>query len=302
MRRSFVARVVAGFGRHCLVRDDAGRMLTATRRGKRGDVVVGDLVRCSGDDEQAAIEAIEPRRSLLYRADAVRTKELASNIDLVAIVFAPRPPFSLHFVWRALVAARSAGIDALAVLNKTDIVDGLAQAQATLAQIARLGIPTLALSAKGEPGDALSRFAHATQGRVTLLVGPSGMGKSTLLNLRVPDAGARTQAYSARLNVGRQTTTATRWFDLPAQVGAGALVDSPGFQAFGLAHLSLAERAAALPDFAPHLGRCRFSDCRHLQEPDCAIRAAVAAGEIDARRYDFYVELAREPERGSVPC
>ena len=288
--------MIATFGRHCLVRSEEhadAPLLTATRRGKRTDVVVGDLVHCSASGDQATIESIEARRNLLFRADAHRVKELAANIDQVAIVFAPQPPFNPHFVWRALVAARAAGIAALAVLNKTDVADGLDSARAALAQLARLGVATLALSARAEPHEARERLLTAAGGRATLLVGQSGMGKSTLLNLLV-DARARTQDYSRRLNVGKQTTTASRWFDL---AGGGALIDTPGFTAFGLAHLSLAQRAAALPDFEPFVGHCRFADCRHLSEPDCAVRAALAGDEISAARYAFYAELAAETRR-----
>ena len=293
---TLAARVVAAFGRHYLVRD-AGRphapLLTATRRGKRGDVVVGDLVQCTAAGEQASIESIDARRTLLFRADAHRVKPLAANVDLVAVVFAPRPPFNPSFVWRALAAARAAGIDALAIVNKTDMTDGLALAQAVLAQAARLGVATVALSAKTAPEDARTRLAAACGGRAVLLVGQSGMGKSSLLNLRV-DANARTQEYSTRLNVGKQTTTASRWFDVPAAQGGGAMVDTPGFTAFGLAHLSLAQRLAALPDLAAFDGQCRFADCRHVNEPDCAVRAAVARGDIGSERYAFYLELAAE--------
>lgn len=296
-----LARVVAALGRHSLVRSPdrpAAALLTATRRGKRGDVVVGDLVRCAVRGDQAVIESIEPRRSLLFRADAYRIKELAANIDLVAIVFAPRPSFHPQFVWRALVAAHAAGIDALLLLNKTDVADGQPAARAFLEQAAQLGVATAAISAKGEPARTRERLAALIGGRCTLLVGQSGMGKSTLLNLCV-DANERTQEYSTRLNVGKQTTTASRWFDLPPPLGGGALIDTPGFAAFGLAQLSLARCAAALPEFAPHLGRCRYRDCRHLSEPGCAVRAAVDAGAIDAARYAFYAELAAElpPDR-----
>jgi ribosome biogenesis GTPase len=128
-------------------------------------------------------------------------------------------------------------------------------------------------------------------GRNTLLVGQSGMGKSTLLNLLVPDAQARTQEISTRLNLGRQTTTVSRWFRLAE---GGALVDSPGFQSFGLRHLDARALADAMPEFAPLRGQCRFADCRHLDEPDCAVRAALARGEIAAARYAFYRQLATE--------
>jgi ribosome biogenesis GTPase len=291
-----VATVVATFGRNHLVRTEDGALRQAVRRGKRGDVVVGDQVQCAAAGEQLAIESIAPRRSLLFRSDAVRIKELAANVDQVAIIFAPRPPFNPRFIWRALVAAETAGIAALAVLNKTDIAEGLDLARAELERLARFGVATLSLSAKRDPA-AHAAWAAATGGRATLLVGQSGMGKSTLLNLLLPDVNARTQEYSQRLNVGKQTTTASQWFDLPAAIGGGALVDTPGFQEFGLAHVPPTERAAALHEFRPFLGHCRFSDCRHLAEPDCAVRAALARGAISPERYAFYRDLVQEAAR-----
>jgi ribosome biogenesis GTPase len=286
----FQARVVAAFGRQALVREANGPLWQATRRGKKGDVVVGDFVACAPSGTGAVIEGILPRASLLYRAAEHRTKALAANVDLMVLVYAPQPTFNLHFLWRALLAAQAAGIDTLAVLNKVDLTDGLPAAQQALAQLAALGTVTLALSAKQAPMETVQLLMPHLAGRDSLLVGQSGMGKSTVLNLLVPQANARTQELSAALNLGRQTTTAARWFDL---AGGGAVIDTPGFQDFGLAHLDAAAVAAALPDFAPYLGQCRFADCRHLQEPDCAVRAAVAAGAIDPRRNEFYRGLAQ---------
>lgn len=272
-----------------MLEDERGSVWSAVRRGRRGDVVVGDRVDATAvADGQAAIEAIAPRSSLLYRADAFRTKELAANVDQVLVVFASRPSFNHWFLWKALLAARAAGIDATIVRNKTDLDDGATAAQAALDEIGRLGWCTAAVSARGEPRHAITVLGPITQGRRSLLVGQSGMGKSSLLNLLVPDAQARTREYSERLDLGKQTTTAARWFGLPA---GGAIVDTPGFQEFGLAHLSFADIVAGFPEFEPHLGRCRFLDCRHLAEPECAIRGAVDTGAIAPGRYEFYRAL-----------
>ena len=262
----FDARVVATFGRQSLVEDAAGVVWTATRRGKKGDVVVGDQVQVRPSAPlQARIEAVRSRRSLLFRADEFRTKEMAANVDLVLVVYAGRPTFNRWFVWKALVAAHAAAIDVIVVQNKTDLDDG-GEATEFRNALARIGIATLGLSAKGAPQATRASLTDITRDRASLLVGQSGMGKSTLLNLLVPDAGARTQEYSQRLDLGKQTTTASRWFDLPF---GGSIVDTPGFQEFGLSHVPLDELARSFPEFRPALGACRFQDCRHLCEPGC---------------------------------
>jgi ribosome biogenesis GTPase len=287
----FEARVVAGFGRHFLVDDGHGLLYEAQRRGKRGDVVIGDRVCClRAGTAQAAIESILPRASLLMRADGARSKALAANVDRMVVVFAPRPAFNERFIWRALLAAGAAGVAPLIVLNKTDLDQDSAGAQ-TLARLANLGYATLAVCAKTGPVQTTAALRAALGLASSLVVGQSGMGKSTLINLLVPQANARTQEYSVRLNLGRQTTTASRLFAID---GGGDIIDTPGFQAFGVAHLDPQQLAAAMPEFVPLLGRCRFNDCRHLAEPDCAIRAAVAAGRIEPARHSFYAELIAE--------
>jgi ribosome biogenesis GTPase / thiamine phosphate phosphatase len=279
------ARVIATFGRQSLIAD-AGHIWQATRRGRREDVVVGDCVVASiVSAEQARIESIEPRTTLLFRTDKYRTKELAANVDQVIVVFASRPAFNRWFVWKALVAASAAGIEALVVRNKADLAES-DDASAFLQQVADLGWRTLTLSAKGDSDQTL--LLAEILGHKSLMVGQSGMGKSTLLNLLIPDARARTQEFSERLNAGKQTTTASRWF---AFDGDSALVDSAGFEEFGLTHLSFNQIAATFPEFSTLLGQCRFKDCRHLREPGCAVRAALEDGRVMPERYEFYRSL-----------
>jgi ribosome biogenesis GTPase / thiamine phosphate phosphatase len=285
----FFARVIATYGRSSLIEDGAGQTWTATRRGKRSDIVVGDRVRALAQASgQATIEAVEPRTSLLYRADAHRTQELAANIDQILVVYAARPTFNRWFIWKSLVAASAAGIRARIVQNKTDLAD--AAATHVREQLAQLGWATHSVSATTEPERTRAEIMAIAAGLNTLLVGQSGMGKSTLLNLLVSDANARTQEYSRHLNVGKQTTSASRWFALQ---DGGAVVDAPGFHEFGLAHLTLGEIAATFPEFQPWLGHCRFADCRHLAEPGCELIAALERGEIAADRYHFYRALAQ---------
>ena len=238
---------------------------------------------------EVAIEEILPRTSLLYRSDQFRTKELAANISQVAVVFASRPTFNPWFLWRALLAAHKAGIPALVIRNKTDLEEGAKQAKDALALIDSLGVRTASVSATAEPGAALRTLAPLLEGKQTLLIGQSGMGKSTILNLLVPEARAQTREFSESLDLGRQTTTSTLWH---AYGETGAIIDSPGFQEFGLEHLDLSDVLTGMPDICRHVSGCRFFNCRHLSEPQCGVKAAVARGEIDPKRYEFYCALA----------
>ena len=292
----FQGQVVSGHGRHYFVRDARGTLYEAHRRGKKGDVVVGDRVLCMASfDNTAAIESIEPRTSLLFRQDEWRTKTLAANIDLLAIVFASHPRFNPWFVWKALVAAHSAGIRPVILRNKSDLTEGAEQAALFLESLQALGYETYTISAQTADAETLKTLNNLFHGRHSLLVGQSGMGKSTILNLLVKEANAKTREYSEALNLGRQTTTATTLYDLDS--GEGFVIDSPGFQEFGLAHLSIDEVIEAMPDIKAHVGGCRFNNCRHLKEPGCSVKAAVQEGGISKERYEFYVALANGIER-----
>ena len=275
-------RVVAAHGRQYVVELADGALLPCFPRGKRSDVACGDRVDIQRtSDDQGVIESIQPRTSLLYRSNVVRQKLIAANVDQIVIVVATEPGFSDELVTRALLAAESEEIEPLIVLNKCDLSERLPAARAQLAVFAALGYRIVELSARDHAEDLRPELF----GYTSVLVGQSGMGKSTLVNALVPDAGAATREISAALNSGKHTTTHATLYHLDAE---SELIDSPGLQEFGLGHLDRQEIEQAFREFRPYLGQCRFRDCRHNREPDCALTAAVAAGRIDQRRFTVY--------------
>jgi ribosome biogenesis GTPase len=287
--------VVAAHGRHYLVAPDAGgAALQCFPRGKKSEIAVGDHVqyeRASAD--QGVIVAIEARRNLLYRSDQFRSKLFAANLDQLLIVLACEPYFSEDLLGRALVAAQAHELKPLIVLNKTDVASALPQARARLEPYRALGYPIIEISARTQPDAARDALAAQLHHHATLLLGQSGMGKSTLVNLLVPNAEITTREISTALNSGRHTTTFTRLYHLPAPF-EGTLIDSPGFQEFGLYHLTEGQLERAFPEFRPLLGQCRFYNCHHLHEPGCAILQAVEEGKIARERHQLYVQLVHE--------
>lgn len=291
------ALVIASYGRHYLVRP-AGETdtLIAVTRGKRTDPCVGDQVDIQpAGDGQAVIERIRPRRNCLQRSDVWRSKLLAANIDQIGILVAGDPPFSEELLLRILCAASVASIPTALIANKIDLGAAHDAIRDRLVVHRALGLPVFEIAARGAPDAVRAQLRNWLGGRTTLLIGQSGMGKSTLVNTLVPDADLRTQEISTALATGRHTTTFSRLFELPPETAHDArLIDTPGFQTFGIAHLSSSQLAHAMPEFAPLLGACRFNDCTHRDEPGCAMRAAAQAGRIDARRYDLYGRLVDE--------
>lgn len=289
--------ITAAFGRHYEVdiathhaasgADPAQPRLKCYPRGKKSVFACGDEVEVSPTGSgQGVINRLHPRRNLLWRSDAFREKLIAANLTQVVVVVATEPGFSDLLISRCIAAAQSQQISTLIVLNKADLRDRLPAARRILAPFEKLDYRIVELSAR-EGAGALRPFLA---GERSILVGQSGMGKSTLTNALIPEAQAATREISEALNSGKHTTTFARLYALDG----GWLIDSPGLQAFGLAHLTADELAASFVEFAPHLGKCRFRDCLHESEPGCALRAAIAAGAIEARRFEHFRIIREE--------
>lgn len=289
--------VVAAYRRHYVVLLDAGEPIECVLKGRRATIACGDRVEVVRVPGGGAIDAVEPRANLVYRSDAYKQKLIAANVTLVIGVVAPDLPVDLELVDRWTVAAEAEGCAFLLVANKADL-PGAAQFVKRLAPFRALGFPVLALSAKTDVSPLVARV----RGQHSVLVGQSGMGKSTILNALAPLAAARTAEVSAALATGRHTTTETTLHPLPGDPDGGWIVDSPGMKAFGLAHLAPHAIERAFVDIRRHLGHCRFRDCRHDREPDCGVRAAVERGEVAPHRLALLHAMVAESEAVRDPA
>ncbi len=290
-----LGRVVAAHGRHVIVESPDGERLACHLRGKKSDCVVGDVVRWQPAGDEGVVEHIEPRRNLLFRQDDWRTKSFAANLDQILVLVAGEPMFSETQLARALIAADSAGIAVQVLLNKTDLPQA-ALARERLLPYRAMGIAVIESALKTRPDEARALLTPLLADRTTLVLGPSGTGKSTLINLMVSDASAQVGEVSQALNSGRHTTTTTRWYWLDSQRHT-ALIDSPGFQEFGLRQIDAQQLPLLMPDLRAHVGACRFYNCTHRREPGCGVIAAVERGQISASRWRIYGEICDELAR-----
>jgi ribosome biogenesis GTPase len=243
------------------------------------------------DADKGVIEKVAARKNLLYRSDEFRSKLIAANLDQAVVVVAAVPYFREELLIRCLVACESSDIPVLIVLNKSDLPETAALAR-HLETYAQLGYPQITVFARGD----LAELQAHLNGKTSVLVGASGVGKSTLLNALAPDANAATGEISIALDAGKHTTTNARLFHLPGDGNTsgnnnGDLIDSPGMQEFGLTHLSQAALMDAFPEIRSRAGQCRFYNCRHLKEPGCAVLAAAQAGEMLPNRLRVYQSL-----------
>jgi ribosome biogenesis GTPase / thiamine phosphate phosphatase len=294
--------VVAGHGRHVLVETPAGDRVICHPRGKKSQAVVGDRVLWQASTDEGTIEKIVARRNLFYRQDEMRTKSFAANLDQVLVLIAAEPEFSESQLTRALISAEAEHIKAVIALNKSDLAEPFARAWERMLPYQQMGYTVLPLALNPEQQDGTQApvpeaLTACLAGKTTLVLGPSGVGKSTLVNRLVPTASVLTREISKALNSGKHTTTHTSWYWVDA-AKTTALIDSPGFQEFGLHHIDAMQLTAYMPDFKPLVANCRFYNCSHLHEPGCGVIESMKSADgqrgISANRYKIYSDLFAE--------
>lgn len=287
----FTGTVIAAHGRHYLVQAGEKKLQCVTR-GKKSDVAVGDIVKLNlTSPNQGVIEEITERKTLLYRSDQYKSKLLAANVTQLFIVVATEPGFTDDLVSRSLVAAEAAGVAVHIILNKIDVIASLERTRKRVALYGGLGYPVHEVSATAQPEETVAALMPLLEGQSTILIGQSGMGKSSIINLIIPDADIAVREISAALDTGKHTTTFTRLYTMDENT---SIIDSPGFQEFGLYQLTEGMLERAFPEFEQYLGKCKFYNCHHSNEPECAIRTAVAAGDIAPMRHALYLQLLHE--------
>ena len=306
---SHTGLVVASYGRHCVVETPDGERRICHPRGKKSQSVVGDHVQWlappAGQGDEGTIEKVQERRNVFYRQDDIRTKTFAANLDQLLILIAAEPVFSEVQLARALIAAEAAHIKPIIALNKLDLVEPFMRAWERLAPYRTMRdleddephYTVLPLSLETADEEDREAIIGLLQGKTTLVLGPSGVGKSTLINLLLPTAKVVTNEISQALNSGKHTTTSTTlyWVD---DERTTAIIDSPGFQEFGLYHIAPTQLVACMPDIGAHAKECKFYNCTHLHEPGCGVIDAVKNGHsalpISDNRYRIYSELHDE--------
>ncbi|MCG8035479.1 MAG: small ribosomal subunit biogenesis GTPase RsgA [Candidatus Thiodiazotropha taylori] len=272
--------------------DGSGSIYRCQTRQNIGHPVCGDRVIWQQVDEHSGVvTALQPRESVLSRPDySGRQKPLAANISQLVIVLAPKPEPSGYLLDQYLVTAETIKIPPLIAINKIDLLTEETES-AFIDQFeiyARIGYPIINISAKREHGldTLIDHLKHET----SILLGQSGVGKSSLINALLPDHDIETGRLSEATGLGRHTTSAATCYNLPQ---GGKLIDSPGVRSFRLTDLSREELEQGFAEFRPYIGQCRFHNCTHGHEPDCAIRAAVERGEIDRLRLENFLRLSK---------
>lgn len=282
--------IITRHGQNLVVMDQQGAYIHCLFRQNIGHAVCGDQVvwQPTGDG-QGVVTAILERKTALVRPNySGEEKPLAANISQLVIVIAPEPAPSQYLVDQYLVVAENIGVKAIIASNKSDLFTdkALIQFEQAYAHYADTGYPVIRISAKYEHG--LNPLIEQLKDETNILVGQSGVGKSSLINALLPDIDITTCKLSEASGLGCHTTSATTLYDLPH---GGQLIDSPGVRSFRFGSLTEQELAFGFKEFQPYLGHCKFSNCSHTQEPECALKAAAEARKIDPQRLDNFLHM-----------
>jgi ribosome biogenesis GTPase len=283
-------QVITRYGAQVDIEDNEHTVYRCSLRRNLPSPVCGDrVVWQAGNNHTGVVVAVEPRQSLLERPDADnQIKPVAANINQILVVAAPPPALDIDLINSYLVAAEMTGIQPVLVLNKIDLLDKNALKKIKIRLKPYEDVPYKVIYASCETSHGLDDLVKCMQDNTSILVGQSGVGKSSLIQELLPNEELRVGALSESSGLGRHTTTATRLYHVPA---GGELIDSPGVRSFRLGHVSRNELTNGFVEFRPYLGQCKFSDCRHKVEPDCAIREAIETSNISQERYDSFQRL-----------
>jgi ribosome biogenesis GTPase len=284
--------VIIRHGASLGIEADNGSIYRCLTRQHIGHPVCGDRVVWQRiDDTTGVVTALLPRQSVLSRPDfSGQEKPLAANINQLVVVLAPRPEPSGYLLDQYLVTAETIGVEALIALNKIDLLQGEQKMEFVQAfePYTVIGYPLVEVSAKQEHG--LDGLIERLKQKTSILVGQSGVGKSSLINALLPSLEIDTGKLSKATGLGRHTTSATTCYHLPQ---GGNLIDSPGVRSFRLTQLTQQQLEQGFPEFHPHLGHCHFHNCCHAHEPGCAIRHAVSKGLIHPQRLENFLRLSK---------
>jgi len=284
--------VLAHFGQTSLVEDDNGEVFRCATRRNLSRTVCGDRVlwQASNPREGVIVRVMERDTTLVRPANNNRVRAVAANLDQIVIVIACKPSFEYGMLDRYLVAAELIGATPVIVVNKSDLLDteSRSKLQQRLTIYEDIGYSLLFISTRST--DGLRDLHQQLKIHTSILVGQSGVGKSSLVQALLPDLDIRTGALSQVTGLGRHTTTVTTLYHLP---DGGDLIDSPGVRDFSLSPVAVDQLAQGFREFRHYLGRCRFHNCRHGSEPGCAVQDAARSGVINPRRLANYRELVR---------